>query len=199
VTQPVFASGGGFLYMANSDDVPVGHHPTLYQTADMLTWDSAEAVEGNDGTPNWNRNLAVDDNGNCYLMLGGPTSIDRIIRFDNTLASVVFHKESTHACPNNHLGLRGGAIWEQYLYGWTGIHLYQWDTTAGVPVTPAKVDGNVPDNGSTMVATADIVNCGDRVVMFTSMPGMSGSTSTRGRSRARLPRPGPNSGPPHPT
>jgi hypothetical protein len=172
ISSPVFASGGGFLYMADSDKVPVGHFPTVYQTSDFLTWNSAEVVDGADGFPNWNRVLCCDQNGNAYLLSGGPTQFGHIIRVKSDLSSVVFTKEATHPT-GSHLGPRGAATHEKFLYAWTGVSLYQWDMTAALYVDPTFIGSSGVDNVSGFIATADIINCGDGLVMFTSQPGRS--------------------------
>jgi hypothetical protein len=174
---PVYAAGGGFLYMVNADSVDVGHTPKIYQTSNLTSWSSAEMIEGGTGDPHWNRNIACDQNGNAYVSLGGATVITRIIRVKTDLTSVVFHKEATNPTGSN-LGARGMAVHEKWLYVWTGINLYRWNTTvpAGLPVIP---DGSTSvfsaghDNVSSFIATADCVNCGDGIVMFTSQPGRS--------------------------
>lgn len=172
---PVFASGGGYLYMINSDIITAGHTPTIYQTSDMVTWKSAEtaSVGLGLGDPGWNRQLAVDQNGNCYASFGQNNAFGRIIRIKTDLTSVIFHQESVHATGSN-LGCRGLAVFEKHLYGWTGINLYRWDTTdTSLPTGPATVGSLGTDAVSSQICTADVINCGDGVAGFVSQPGRS--------------------------
>jgi hypothetical protein len=169
-TAPVFASGGGNLWMINSNTVAPATTPIIWNMNASFQWDGATLSAGSSGTPSWGRQLAVDGFGNAYAVLGNPTTINRIERVHPDLTSELFHDETAN--PTGSLvGAWGAAVWEKYLYVWTGFNLYQWDTTAVIPVTPTQVDGLGAERAASIEIVADVCNAGDRVAMFISSPG----------------------------